>query len=208
MTDIVKIALPYGDYEKTFFDILDCAGFCYDSNFEFKKNNKNQLCVCSVSQLDVVSCVERGAVDVGIVGTDMLMEYMPKILELMKLNIGQLDIGIVAKKDFEDDMGSVLRVATKFPNIAMNYFLKQCRDIDIIKMHDVPEVSLNIDMADVVLDVIKSEDILNKYDLKIIDTISPVDFHLISNVSSFHFKNDVIRNFVNRLKLNVGKYDR
>ena len=93
--------------------------------------------MCSVSQLDIVTCVERGAADVGIVGTDMLMEYRPKIFELMDLNIGQPYIGIVVKQDFIDDMGSVLKVATKFPNIAMDYFLKQCRDIDVIKMHDV-----------------------------------------------------------------------
>lgn len=93
--------------------------------------------MCSVSQLDIVTCVERGAADVGIVGTDMLMEYRPKIFELMDLNIGQPYIGIVVKQDFIDDMGSVLKVATKFPNIAMDYFLKQCRDIDVIKMYDV-----------------------------------------------------------------------
>lgn len=207
MYDIVKIALPYGDYERIFFDILDCAGFCYDSSSKLKKNNKNELCICSVSQLDIITCVERGAVDIGIVGTDMLMEYRPKILELMNLNIGHIRIGIVSKKNFVDDMGSVLRVATKFPNIAMDYFLKQCRDVDIIKMHDVPEVSLDIGMADVVLDVIKSEDILNKHNLKVIDIIEPINFHLISNVSSFHFKNDGITNFINRLKLNIGKYN-
>lgn len=207
MSDIVKIALPYGDYENTFFDILDCAGFYYDSDSKLNKKNKNQLCVCSVSQLDIITCVESGAVDLGIVGTDMLMEYRPKVLELMDLNIGQLYIGIIAKQDFIDDMGSVLRVATKFPNIAMDYFLTQCRDIDIIKMHEVPEVILKIGMADVVLDVIKSEDILNRYDLKCIDTIKPIDFHLIANVSSFHFKNDAITNFVNILKLNIGKHN-
>lgn len=66
---------------------------------------------------------------------------------------------------------------------------------------------MNIDTADVVVDVIGSEDIFNKYDLQIIDTIKPVEFYLISNVSSFHFKNDVITNFVNRLKMNVGKHN-
>lgn len=207
MSDIVKIALPYGNYEKIFFDILDGAGFCYDSGAKLEENSESELRICSVNQLDIITCVERGAVDIGFVGNDMLMEHRPQILDLMDLKIGQLYIGIVAKKNFVDDMSSVLRVATKFPNIAMNYFLKQCRDIDIIKMHDVPEVSLDMGMADVVLDVIKSEDILNKYDLKVIDTIEPVSFHVVSNISSFHLKNDNITNFVNRLKLNIGKYN-
>ena len=133
------------------------------------------------------------------VSTDVLMEYRSKVLELIDFNLEKLYIGVVAKNNFTDDISRALRVATKYPNIARNYFLKQCRDIDIIKMYDVSEMVFNIDMADVVLDV------LNKRGLEVLDIIDNVRFHLIANISSFHFKNDLIEKFVNRLKLNIGK---
>lgn len=205
MSDIIKIALPYGDYEKRFCEILDFAGLYYNSNSDLKKNINNGIYIYPVSYLDIITCVERGAVDMGIVSTDMLMEYRPKVLELLNFKLAKLYIGVIAKNNFVDDISKALRVATRYPNIAMDYFLKQCRDIDIIKMHDFPEISLNIDMADVVLDVVKSEDIFHKHDLEVIDVIENVSFHLISNASSFHFKNDSIEKFINRLKLNLGK---
>ena len=123
------------------------------------------------------------------------MEYRSKVLELIDFNLEKLYIGVVAKNNFTDDISRALRVATKYPNIARNYFLKQCRDIDIIKMYDVSEMVFNIDMADV----------LNKRGLEVLDIIDNVRFHLIANISSFHFKNDLIEKFVNRLKLNIGK---
>lgn len=206
MSDIIKIALPYGDYEEKFCEILDFTGLYHNNKLDVKKKNiENEICVYPVSHLDIITCVECGAVDVGIVSTDMLMEYRPKVIELTDFKLGKLYVGVIAKNNFVDDISRSLRVATKYPNIAMDYFLKQCRDIDIIKMHDFPEISLNIDMADVVLDVLESEDILKKNDLKLIDIIENVGFHLISNVSSFHFKNNSIEKFVNRLKLNVSK---
>ncbi len=205
MPDIIKIALPYGDYEKKFCEILDFAGIYHDSESDLKKNIKNKIDVYPFSHLDIITCVERGFVDLGIVRTDVLMEYRSKVLELMEFKLEKLYIGVVAKNNFTDDISRALRVATKYPNIARNYFLKQCRDIDIIKMHDVSEMVFNIDMADVVLDVLKSEDDLNKRGLEVLDVIDNVRFHLIANVSSFHFKNNLIKQFVNRLKLNIGK---
>lgn len=206
MSDIIKIALPYGDYEKKFYEILDFTGLHHNSNlYVEKKNIEEGICVYPVNHLDIITCVERGAVDIGIVSTDILMEYRSKVLELMDFKLEKMYIGLIAKNNFVDDISKSLRVATKYPNIAMDYFLKQCRDIDVIKMHDFPEISLNIDMADVVLDVLESEDILKKNDLELIDVIKNIGFHLISNVSSFHFKSNRIEKFINRLKLNVDR---
>lgn len=206
LSDIIKIALPYGDYEKKMFEILDFAVLHHNSNSNVeKKNIERGICVYSVNHLDIITCVERGAVDIGIISTDILMEHRSKVLELMDFNLEKLYIGVIAKNNFVDDISKALRVATKYPNIAMDYFLTQCRDIDIIKMHDFPEMSLNIDMADVVLDVLESENILKKNDLQVIDVIKNVGFHLISNSSSFHFKNNSIEKFINRLKLNVDR---
>ncbi len=206
MSDIIKIALPYGDYEKKFCEILDFAGIYYDSKLNLKKKNiKSKTHVYPFSPLDIITCVERGSVDLGIVSTDVLMEYRSKVLELIDFNLEKLYIGVVARNNFTDDISRALRVATKYPNIARNYFLKQCRDIDIIKMYDVSEMVFNVDMADVVLDVLKSEDVLNKRGLEVLDIIDDVKFHLIANVSSFHFKNNLIEKFINRLKLNIGK---
>ena len=205
LNEIIKIALPDNIFGQIFFDILIFVGLCDKNDLDFNnrlffKKNMNGICAYIVNPLDVATYVERGAADIGVVGSDVLAEYESPVLELLDLKLRKPNMAVISKKDFEDNVGATLRVATKYPNIAMNYFLKQSRDASIIKVQDFPEMSLYIGMADVVIDVIDSDYALKKINLAVYDHIFSVIYYLVANRSSYHFKNSIILNIVNKLK--------
>ncbi len=205
LDETIKIALPDNIFGRILFDILTFTGFCdkNDLNFNNKllfKKNMNGICAYLVNPMDVTTYVERGAADIGVAGSDVLAEYKPPVLELLDLKLHKSNMAVISKKDFKDDMGDTLRVMTKYPNVAMNYFLKQSRDTSIIKVQDSPELGLYIDMADVVVDVIDSDYTLKRINLTIYDHIFSVIHYLVANRSSYHFKNSTILNIVSKLK--------
>ena len=205
MNETIAIALPDNIFGRMFFDMLTFIGFCDKNDLNFNnrllfKKNMNGICTYLVNPMDVATYVERGAADIGVTGSDVLAEYKPPVIELLDLKLRQSNMAVISKKDFKDNMGAALRVATRYPNIAMNYFLKQSRDTSIIKVQDSPELGLYIDMADVVVDVINSDYIFKKINLTIYDHIFYVIYYLVANRSSYHFKNSTILNIVNKLQ--------
>ena len=80
-----------------------------------------------VKPSDVAIYVERGAADIGVAGKDILLEYEPDVYELLDLNIGKCRMAVAAKKEFRDDNQKTLIVATKFSNIAQQYYLSKGR---------------------------------------------------------------------------------
>ena len=211
LNEEIKIAVPNNLFGKIFFDILTFIGLCdkNDLNFNNKllfKKNMHGICIYLVNPLDVAVYVERGAADIGVVGSDVLAEFNPPVLELLDLKLRESYMTVISKKDFKDNMGAALRVATKYPNVAMSYFLKQSRDVSVIKVRDCPELSLYVDMADVVVDVIDSEYILKKIDLAVYEHIFSVIYYLVANRSSYHFKNSIITDIVNKLKNYIDSF--
>ena len=205
LNETIKIALPDNMFGRIFFNLLTFVGLCDKNDLNFNnrllfKENTHGICAYLVNPMDVTTYVARGAADIGVAGSDILAEYKPPILELLDLKLRQLKMAVISKKNFKDNTEAALRVATRYPNIAMNYFLKQARDASIIKVQDSPELSLHIDMADVVVDVIDSDYMFKKTDLTIYDNIFSIIYYLVANRSSYHFKNSTILNIVNKVK--------
>ena len=125
MKTMLNVALPKGRLGEKVYAMFENAGFPCPS---IKENNRklifeNEECGVRyfwVKPSDVAIYVERGAADIGVAGKDILLEYEPDIYELLDLGIGKCRMAVAAKKDFRDDPGRTLRVATKFSNIAGN----------------------------------------------------------------------------------------
>ena len=110
-----------------------------------------------------------------------------------------------AKKDFYDDYGKTLRVATKFPNIAKKYYKAQSREIDIIKLNGSIELAPILGLSDVIVDIVETGKTLYENDLEPRDTIVPISAWLVANKVSYKFKNqEIIRmcEEVNKLLVN------
>ena len=204
----VNIALPKGRLGEKVFAMFEAAGFqCPEIHEPGRKlifeNKEAELCFFWVKPSDVAIYVERGAADIGIAGKDILLEYSPKVYELLDLKMGNCRMAVAAKNDFRDDRNRTLRVATKFPNIAKQYYSEQCRDIDIIKLNGSIELAPLLGLSDVIVDIVETGITLKENDLIPYQTIVPISARLISNKVSYKFKHDKIQSIVDGLRQQV-----
>ena len=160
-----------------------------------------------VKPSDVAIYVERGAADIGVAGKDILLEYAPDVYELLDMNLGKCRMAVAAKKDFRDNTENTLRVATKFPNIAKDYYSKKGRDIDIIKLNGSIEIAPILNLSDVIVDIVETGKTLLENDLEPKETIVPISARLISNKASFGFKTEKIEEIKKGLLAEVQKND-
>ena len=209
---MINIALPKGRLGEKVYDMFEKAGFECPSIHENNRklifeNEEKGVRYFWVKPSDVSIYVERGAADIGVAGKDILLEYSPEIYELLDLNIGKCRMAVAAKKDFYDDNSRTLRVATKFVNIAKNFYASRCRDIDIIKLNGSIEIAPILGLSDVIVDIVETGTTLRENDLEVVETVVPISARLIANKSSFKFKTDGIEKIVECMKAQVKTDD-
>lgn len=202
---MINIALPKGRLGEKVYNKLKAIGYgCPAIEENSRKlifeNEENGVRYFWAKPSDVAIYVERGAADIGVAGKDILLEYEPDIYELSDLDIGKCRMCVAAKKGFEDNTERVLRVATKFPNIARNYYSKLSREIDIIKLNGSIEIAPILNLSDVIVDIVETGTTLLENDLEPIETIVPISARLIANKTGYKFKYDEISRLCEKLK--------
>ena len=200
----LNVALPKGRLGEKVYAMFEKAGFECPSIKETNRklifeNEKTQVRYFWVKPSDVAIYVERGAADIGVAGKDILLEYEPDVYELLDLNIGKCRMAVAAKKDFRDNTKKTLRVATKFTNIAKNYYTKIGRDIDIIHLNGSIEIAPILGLSDVIVDIVETGTTLKENDLEVYENIVPISARLISNKTSFKFKGAQIEKLLEEL---------
>ena len=201
---MINIALPKGRLGEKVYGMFETAGFeCPAIKEPGRKlifeNEEVGVRYFWVKPSDVAIYVERGAADIGIAGKDILLEYKPDVYELLDLGIGKCRMAVAAKKGFHDDTERTLRVATKFVNIAREYYAGKCRDIDIIHMNGSIELAPILDLSDVIVDIVETGTTLYENDLEPIETIVPISARVIANKANFKFKSDRIEEMISGL---------
>ena len=205
---MVNVALPKGRLGEKVYEMFEKAGFPCDS---IKENNRKLIfenedagvCFFWVKPSDVAIYVERGAADIGVAGKDILLEYSPDVYELLDLNIGKCRMAVAGKCDFRDDTEKTLRVATKFVNIAKDYYNKKSRDIDIIKLNGSIELAPLLGLSDVIVDIVETGTTLKENGLIPFEDIVPISARLISNKAAFKFKTESIEKITEGLKKQI-----
>ena len=201
---MINIALPKGRLGEKAYGMFEKAGFeCPAIHEESRKlifeNPEKGVRYFWVKPSDVVIYVERGAADIGIAGKDIILEYSPDIYELADLGIGKCRMAVAAKKDFVDYRDRTLRVATKFPNIAKNYYASLSREIDIIKLNGSIELAPILGLSDVIVDIVETGKTLLENDLEPKSDIVNISARLIANKVSYKFKNESIREICDQM---------
>ena len=208
MKTMLNIALPKGRLGEKVYDMFEKAGFECPS---IKENNRklifenDELCVRYfwVKPSDSAVYVERGAADIGVAGKDILLEYNPDVYELLDLDIGKCRMAVAAKKEFKDDTQKTLKVATKFTNIAQNFYSLKGREIDMIHLNGSIEIAPILGLSDVIVDIVETGTTLKENNLEVKETIFPISARLIANKSSFKFKNAQIEKIVQELSAQI-----
>ena len=208
MKTMLNIALPKGRLGEKVYAMFEKAGFecpsIKEQNRKLIFENENAgVRYFWVKPSDVPIYVERGVADVGVAGKDIILEYCPDIYELLDLNIGKCKMAVAAKKGFRYSNQRTLRVATKFVNIAQNYYSSSGRDIDIIRLNGSIEIAPILGLSDVIVDIVETGTTLRENDLEVIETVVPISARLISNKTSFKFKSEAIEKLKSRLSSQV-----
>ncbi len=203
--DFINIALPKGRLGEKVYSIFQSVGYeCPSIAEENRKlifeNPQRGVRYFWVKPTDVPIYVERGAADVGVAGKDILLEYQPDVYELADLGIGKCRMCVAAKKDFHDTMGRTLRVATKFPRIAQEYYASLSRSIDIIKLNGSIEIAPILGLSDVIVDIVETGKTLLENNLEPKETIVDISARLIANKVSYKFKNQKITDLCGRME--------
>ena len=204
MKSVINIALPKGRLGEKVYGMFEKAGFDCPSIKENNRkltfeNEEKGIRFFWVKPSDVAIYVERGAADIGIAGKDILLEYRPNVYELLDLGIGKCRMAVAAKKDFRDNPSKTLRVATKFTNIAKEYYAGKCRDIDIIHLNGSIELAPILGLSDVIVDIVETGKTLLENDLIPYETIVPISARVIANKANFKFKSDRIEKIIEGL---------
>ncbi len=205
MKKMLNVALPKGRLGEKVYDMFEKAGFeCPSIKEESRKlifeNEAAGVRYFWVKPSDVAIYVERGAADIGVAGKDILLEYSPDVYELFDLDIGKCRMAVATPKDFRDNPQKTLKVATKFSNIAQNYYSSKGRDIDIIHLNGSIEIAPILGLSDVIVDIVETGTTLKENDLEVFETIVPISARLIANKSSFMFKSEQIEKIVDSMK--------
>ena len=205
---MLNVALPKGRLGEKVYNMFASAGFpCPEILEESRKlifeNEAAGVRYFWVKPSDVAIYVERGAADIGVAGKDILLEYSPDVYELFDLNLGKCRMAVAAKSEFRDNSEKTLKVATKFANIASDYYRKKGRDIDIIKLNGSIEIAPILGLSDVIVDIVETGKTLRENDLEVFEEIVPISARLIANKASFKFKSAQIEKIVKQMEESV-----
>lgn len=211
--DSVTIALPRGRMLEESAGLLSDAGFdCSMLLEESRKlifySEKDGLRYITMRPSDVPTYVEYGAADLGIVGKDVLMENKKDVYELMDLAIGYCRFVLAApRKSQVIDYRAIpgLRIATKFPGVAEDFFQRQGVNAEIIKLSGATELAPSVGLAEMVVDIVSTGRTLAENNLVIVEEICESTARLIANQVSFRLKSRRIKDITGAIQIVLEK---
>ncbi len=207
---MLNIALPKGRLGDKVYELFasigyDCSEIYSDNRKLVFENEANGVRYLLVKPSDVAIYIAHGAADIGVVGKDILEEGSFDIYELLDLNLGKCNMCVAAPNDYVEDFDRPLRVATKFVNIAKNYYISLNREIEIIKLNGSIEIAPILGLSDVIVDIVESGKTLKENNLRVYEQIMPISARLIANKSSYKFKGNDIDTLMKKLKKELAK---
>jgi ATP phosphoribosyltransferase len=149
---------------------------------------KQKMRMLLVRPTDVPTYVEQGVADIGIAGSDLLMEQIRDVYELADLRFGACRLVLAEPKEEKKNIRSKLRVATKYTNLTEQYFAERAIPIEMIKLYGSVELAPLVGMADQIVDLSESGATLRANGLNIIDEIVQCSARLIVNRASLKLK--------------------
>ena len=204
---MLNIALPKGRLGNKVYKMLHEAGFSCpeileDSRKLIFENKEAGVKYFLVKPTDVAIYVEYGAADIGVVGKDSLREGKNDVFELLDTGFGVCRMAVAARKGFRDNLERPLRVATKYPEAAREFYNSKNREIEIIKLHGSIELAPVLGLSDVIVDIVETGTTLKENGLEVLEDIFPISARLIANKSSYRFKQKEIERIIEAIKEN------
>lgn len=152
---------------------------------------------------DVPTYVEMGAADIGVVGKDTILEAGRKLYEVLDLNVGKCRMCVAGPESAREKLndGSFIRVASKYPRIAKDYFYNtKHQTVEIIKLNGSVELAPIVGLSEVIVDIVETGSTLKENGLKVLEEICPLSARVVVNEVSMKMEHERITKLVKDLK--------
>lgn len=205
----ITFALAKGRLAKKTLEIFEQIGI----TCEEMKDEKSRKLIFTNEELglrfflakatDVPTYVEYGAADIGIVGKDTILEEGRKLYEVFDLKTGNCRMCVCGPESARELLQhhELIRVATKYPNIAKDYFYnKKHQTVEIIKLNGSIELAPIVGLAEVIVDIVETGATLRENGLQILEEICPLSARMVVNQVSMKMENERITKIISDLK--------
>ena len=152
---------------------------------------------------DVPTYVEYGAADIGVVGKDTILEEGRKVHEVLDLGYGKCKMCVCGYKDAAPLLQhhELIRVATKYPNIAKDYFYNtKHQTVEIIKLNGSIELAPIVGLSEVIVDIVETGTTLKENGLEVLEEIVPLSARIVVNQVSMKMENERIMNLIRDIR--------
>lgn len=152
---------------------------------------------------DVPTYVEYGAADIGVVGKDTILEEGRKMYEVLDLGLGKCRMCVAGPKEAAELLkhGELIRVATKYPNIAKDYFYnKKHQTVEIIKLNGSIELAPIVGLSEVIVDIVETGSTLRENGLVVLEEICPLSARMVVNQVSMKMEHERITKMIKQLR--------
>ena len=166
-------------------------------------NEELKLRFCLAKGPDVPTYVEYGAADIGIVGKDTILEEGRNIYEVLDLGFGKCRMCICGPEEARDLLQhhELIRVATKYPHIAKDYFYnKKHQTVEIIKLNGSIELAPIVGLSEVICDIVETGSTLRENGLTVLEEVCPLSARMVVNQVSMKMENERITKLISDLK--------
>ncbi len=200
------IALPKGRLLPEIKKLFSKIGIDFDENSRklIIESSEENIKIAILRTWDIPKFVNYGAADLGVVGKDILFEtdLENNYYEILDLKIGICRMSL-ASLDSKLPKNKKIKVATKYPSFAKDFFSKLSKDIDIVILKGAIEIAPILGLSDCIVDLVQTGKTLKENGLKELDLISNISSKLIVNKSSFKLNNKTIKNLLEKLKKEI-----
>ena len=204
--DTVRIALTKGRLEKKTLALLKAAG--YDIS-ELETGSRKLIFALPDSGVeivlakaaDVITYVEHGVCDMGVVGKDTIMEKGGSFYEMVDLGFGKCRFALATKKG-KDVYGGYKTpvIATKYPAVTKAFFNRKNMDVETIKIEGSVELAPLLELADAIVDIVETGTTLKENGLEVIEDVAPISARVIVNLASAKMKKAAIQKVIAALE--------
>lgn len=152
---------------------------------------------------DVPTYVEYGAADIGVVGKDTILEENRRVYEVLDLGYGKCRMCVCGPESAKELLNhhEMIRVASKYPNIAKDYFYNhKHQTVDIIKLNGSVELGPIVELSDVIVDIVETGSTLKENGLMVLEEICPLSARMIVNQVTMQMQTERIKKLINDLR--------
>lgn len=209
MSKPLRIALTKGRLEKDTIALFEKLG--YDCTSVREKGRKLILPIKDANvevvlakAADVITYVEHGVCDMGVVGKDTFMEMCGKFYEVVDLGFGRCRFALAGKKNVDFYQGyGVKTIATKYPNVARTFFEGKGMDVDIVKIEGSVELAPLLELSNGIVDIVETGTTLKENGLEVKEEIAQISSRLIVNTVSMKLRQKEIEYLICQIEENI-----